>query len=310
MISLALAGACVVGAGASAQTALTDPYAIFAAARTHWETARYPTQVAYTVTVTVRHKGVASEAHYHSYYDSVENRVDVNALSDEEIARPYTPHGISVFLQPFGARIPLSSPEHTFDYLGVPVLAPNYSFGIAASAAHAPDANNAELVTEIRREFCDPAPPRNGTADSGLKTIAAIEIVRRAYVIVLHGITQVNGHADYDLGLLPIAAPERYRLREIWIDARTFATDRLVSQGNFTHGGMTSVKWMVDFREINGAPYLASETTTQSFRLGRRSYDSATIAFSDITAKRAPPIMRISTFAVNADSGVPPLREP
>ncbi len=310
MIFLALAGACLAGSGAPAPAALADPYAIFAAARTHWETARYPSQISYTVAIIVRHNGNTSEAHYHSYYDSVENRVDVNAVSDEEIAHPYTPHGIDVFFTPFGARIPLSSPERTFDYLGVPVLAPNYSFGIASSVPHAPDADNLELVAEIRREFCDPVPPTSARPDTGLKTIASIEIVRRAYVIQLSGITTINGHPDYDLTLRPISDPGRYRLREVFVDARTFATDRLVSQGNFTQGGMTGVRWTVEFQQINGTPYLASEITTQYFRLTRRAYDSATIAFTALTPKRAPAIMQMSSFAVNQESGVPALREP
>ncbi len=310
MISLALAAACLAAAGAPAAAAQTDPYAIFAAARTHWEAARYPAQVAYTVAVTVSHDGSISAAHYHSYYDSVENRVDVNAVSDEEIANPYTPHGISVFFSPFGAHIPLSSPERTFDYLGVPVLAPNYSFGIASSAPHTPDANNLELVAEIRREFCDPAPSRNAQPDSGLKTIASVEIARRAYVIELSGVTHIGGHLDYDLKLRPISEPGRYRLREVWVDVQTFATDKLVSQGNFRQGGMTGIAWTVEFRQINGAPYLASESTAQSFRLMRRAYDSATITFTDVMPKRAPAMMRLANFAVNRESGVPALREP
>jgi len=310
MIALALAGACLAASPAQKAAPQTDPYAIFAAARTHWETARYPSQVSYTVAVTVSHDGNVSAAHYHSYYDSVENRVDVNAVSDEEIANPYTPRGISVFFTPFGAHIPLSSPEQTFDYLGVPVLAPNYSFGIAESAPHSADADGAELVAEIRREFCDPSPNRVARPDSGLKTIASIEIVRRAYVIELAGMVPIGGHSDYDLRLRPISEPGRYRLREVWIDAQTFATDKLVSQGNFTQGGMTGITWTVEFRQINGAPYLASESTTQSFRLERRAYDSATITFTGVIPKRAPAIMRVATFAPNPESGVPALREP
>ena len=311
MISLALAGACLAASGAPGKAVQADPYAIFATARAQWETARYPSQVSYTIAITVTHNGRISAAHYHSYYDSVENRVDVNAISDEEVANPYTPHGISVFFQPpIGPHIPLSSPERTFDYLGVPVLAPNYSFGIANFAPRAPDANDPELIAEIRRKFCDPAPSRNAPPDSGLKTIASVEIVRRTYVIELNGIIQIGGHRDYDLRLRPISDPGRYRLREVWVDAQTFATDKLVSQGNFTQGGMTGITWTVDFRQINGAPYLASESTTQSFRLTRRAYDSATITFTDVTPKRALPIMRIASFTVNRESGVPALLEP
>lgn len=310
MMELALAGACLAASGAPATAAQRDPYAIFAAARARWETSRYPSQISYTVAITVKHSGISSSAHYHSYYDWVENRVDVNAVSDEEIANPYTPHGISVFFQPFGARIPLSSPERTFDYLGVPLLTPNYSFGIAGSAPHSPDENSSELVAEIRREFCDPAPGTNALPDSALKTIASIEIVRRAYIIELSGTTQISGHPGYDLKLRPISEPGRYRLREVWVDARTFATDKLVSQGNFTQGGMTGIRWTVEFRQINGAPYLSSEATTESFRLTRRAYDSAIITFTDVTPKRIPAMMRIANFTVNQESGVPTLREP
>ncbi len=312
MIFSALAGACLLGSGgrAGAPPILNDPYAIFAAARTRWETARYPAQLSYTVGVTVSRRGVTSQAHYHSYYDSLVNRINVTAVSDEEIAHPYTPHGINVFFSPFGAHIPLSSPEHTFDYLGVPVLAPNYSFGISTYVPHSPDANSAELVAEIRREFCDPPPIRKPAPHSGLKIIASIDVIRRSYIITLNGVTALNGHRDYDLTLRPIRDPGRYRLRQLWIDTGSFATDKLVSQGNFTQGGMTGVRWTVLFRAVDGVQYVASEHTEQPFVVTRRAYDWATVAFADITSNRIPPIMQISDFAVNEQSGVPPLTEP
>ncbi len=309
MMFLALAGVCLMGS-APAPPILNDPYAIFAAARTHWETANYPSQLSYTVGVSVSRHGVASEAHYHSYYDSLVNRVNVTAVSDEEIAHPYTPHGISVFFSPFGAHIPLSSPENTFDYLGVPLLAPNYSFGISTYVPRDPAANSAELVAEIRREFCDPPPVKRQAPDSGLKTIASIDVVRRSYIITLNGITALNGHKDYDLTLRPIRDPGRYRLRQIWIDTGSFATDKLISQGNFTEGGMTGVQWTVLFHQVNGVSYLASERTEQPFVISRRAYDSATIAFTNITTKRIPAIMQMSDFAVNEQTAVPPLTEP
>jgi hypothetical protein len=310
MMYLALAGACLMGSGVLAAPILNDPYAIFAVARTHWEIANYPSQLSYTVGVTVTRHGVTSEAHYHSYYDSLVNRVNVTAVSDEEFAHPYTPHGISVFFSPFGAHIPLSSPEHTFDYLGVPLLAPNYSFGISTYVPHNPDANSAKLVAEIRREFCDPPPVKSPAPDSGLKTIANIDVVRRSYIIMLNGITALNGHKDYDLTLRPIRDPGRYRLRQLWIDTGSFATDKLISQGNFTDGGMTGVQWTVLFHQVNGVSYLTSERTEQPFVISRRSYDSATIAFTNITPKRIPSITQISDFAINEQSGAPPLTEP
>lgn len=281
---------------------LTDPYAIFAQARERWESARYPSQIAYDVAVNVTHAGVSSSAHYHLYYDAQSNNVRVNPVSDEELAHPYTPHGMKFGL--FGGAIPLGSPEHTFDYLGVPSLAPNYSFGIAPYVA--PRAmTSEELVREIRSEFHDPAKKPQQTGSS-LPTIATVDVVRRRYVIDLNGITTIDGHSDYDLRLQPVRDPATYRLREVWINTQDFATDRLAAQGNFTYGGMTSVPWTVDFRDVGGAPYIASESTRESFKLDRRAYDTATITFADVRIGHMPPYMGIATFS----SGEPPLTEP
>lgn len=314
MVNLAPIGACLAAAVAATPTSasvLKDPYAIFAAARTRWEVASYPTQLSYVVAITVARHGVTSVAHYHSYYDALANQVNVTAVSDEELAHPYTPHGISVFFSPFGAHIPLSSPENTFDYLGVPVLAPNYSFGISIYQPHSLDANSEELVKQIRREFCDPVPMRGQPSTSpGLKTIASIDVVLRSYVITLNGVVTMNGHADYHLGLQPLREPGRYRLRELWIDTRSFATDQLAARGNFTQGGMVDVRWIVSFRQINGASYVASEHTDERFALARRTYDSATVAFESVSAKRIPPYTSLSTFVSNQETGVPPLVEP
>ncbi len=277
---------------------LTDPYAIFAQARERWESARYPSQLAYDVAVSVTHAGTQSSAHYHLYYDSSADSVKVNAVSDEELAHPYTPHGINTFFNVFGGSLPLSAPQHTFDYLGVPVLAPNYSFGIAPYVAPAAAPDSAELVREIRQEFHDPVKPATASAgDSQLKTIASVAVVRRRYIIELNGTTAIDGHEDYDLRLQPVRDPGDYRLREVWIDTQTFATDRLISQGNFVHGGMTGVPWTVTFRQLDGAPYIASESTTQSFRLDRRSYDSATVSFEEVRPARIPGYASLMSFA-------------
>lgn len=283
---------------------LTDPYAIFAQARERWESARYPSQIAYDVAVNVTHAGVSSSAHYHVFYDAQTDRVRVNAVSDEELAHPYTPHGINTFFNFFGGSVPLSAPQHSFDYLGVPMLAPNYSFGIAPYVP--PRAmTSEELVREIRREFHDP-PKKTQQTGSSLPTIATVDVVRRRYVIALNGITELDGHSDYDLRLQPVRDPGTYRLREMWIDTKNFATDRLTSQGNFTYGGMTTVPWTVDFHDVAGVPYIASERTAESFKIDRRAYDTASVSFVNVHAGRIPPYMAVTSFS----SAEPPLSEP
>lgn len=292
---------------------VSDPYEIFARARARLEAARYPAQVSYTVAVTATRRGITSTAHYHVYYDSTTGAVHVLGVSDEELAHPYTPHGINTSLNLFGGKgIPLSAPQQTFDLLGVPVLAPNYFFGVASYVPQEPGYDAQALVNEIRREFHEPPKNVTGTAERslGLKTIASVETAQHDYVMHLDGEQIVDGHNDYHLLLQPLRDPDRYRLRDLWIDTQNFALDRLVTQGNFSIGGVTGVAWTTTFHEIGGAPYISSESTVQSFAIFRHGYDSATVAFENISASAIPGYVSISAFAVNQDTGMPPLVEP
>lgn len=295
---------------AASPPALTDPYAIYSRARAYWEDARYPASVRFDVAVTVEHLGKTSQAHYHCYYDSANDKVFVSPTSDEELAHPYTPHGINFGFNLLGAALPLSAPQHTFDYLGVPVLAPNYSFGIAEYQPHGEGIDPAQLVNEIRREYGEGPKNAPPPAASTLPTIASVESVKRHYVISLDGMTQLFGHDDYQLALRPISNPGRYRLREVFVNAQTFATDRVMTDGNFISSGLTHVPWTVDFAQIGGAPFIAGERTTHSFSLERHDYDGASVTMENIVAGKIPYAARYQAFATNSITGMPPLVEP
>lgn len=294
---------------------ITDPYAIFAAAQKYWQSAAYPKHVSYGITITVTRDDVASYAHYHASYDTAENRVSVNPVSDEELAHPYTPHGINTFLNIFGGSIPLSAPQQTFDYLGVPMLAPNYSFGIVPSdaARKTAGAGGMGLVREIRKEFHDPFPPkRQQPPQSGdLKTIALVVVAHRQYDIRLAGMQPVAGHLDYHLMLKPVSDPATYRLREMWVDAANYATDRVVTDGNFTADDLSAVRWQTDFRQVDGTIFIATERALSAFTLDRRRYDSATVAFTNVTPTgQAASFSSLPRFATNAETAPPVLAEP
>lgn len=126
----------------------------------------------------------------------------------------------------------------------------------------------------------------------------------------MKGFAEIDGHNDYDLVLRPVTEPEEYRLREVWVNAHTFATDRLMSQGNFMVGGVTQVPWLVTFKQIDGATYVQSEQTKQSFSLERHAYDSASVSFENIATASIPSWAQISKFEWNRETGVPPLTEP
>src|SRR5579871_2819589 len=133
-----------------------DAYAIFATARAYWNDAAYPQHVSYDIVVRVSAHGTDDTAHYHAFYDAVTDQPQADAVSDEERAHPYTPHGVKTLLSLFGATIPTSTAEYTHDYLGVPFLAPNYSFGIASRVQALSQADSTQLVQQIRAQFHDP----------------------------------------------------------------------------------------------------------------------------------------------------------
>lgn len=268
-----------------------DAYAVFARAREVWEAQRYPRAVSYTVAVRVDDRGRQRHRHYASTWIAGTNRVIVNPVSAEESARPYVPPaGV-----PFGilgiALVNIGGPRRGTgthgNLIGVPQLAPNYSFGIAPYVA--PEAATpAELVAQVRASFRDPAPAKVQRLEqqAGFKTIAVVNSAP-VYRIVLAGIENVGGHADYHLALTPLREPQRYRLRDVWVDEATYATDRLRVAGNFLGGGTASVPWTVDFSQHGGAQYIAQETSDEPIN---DWFDRITVSFEDVArAENIPP---------------------
>lgn len=192
------------------------------------------------------------------------------------------------------------------------MLAPNYSFGIVPAGVPVnTTADSMALVQEIRHEFHDPAPaPRVQTQHSGLKTIALVVVAHRQYRITLKGIEPIGGHADYHLALAPVAEPNIYRLRDMWVDS-TYATDRLITDGNFTAPQLSGVRWQIDYVQISGAPFIATETAFSGFSLDRRHYDAATVTFTGIASSQsAPAFAGMPHFAIDPETAPPVLAEP
>lgn len=302
----------ILGAVTPAPAPRADAYQLFDRARLYWDAVSYPQAVAYDITIAVSRNSVLSSAHYHAVYDTSTNTPSVDPTSDEEKAHPYTPHGINLAINLFGGSIPVSAPQNTFDFLGVPVLSPNYCFAICQAAPHTVSEGSADLVREIRAEYNDPQPRRSpNPQSSSLKTIASVEVTHRHYAVTLAGIQVIRGHADYDLHLRPLSDPGKYRLRELYVNEKTFATDRLVTAGNFTAGDLAGTRWTVDFQQVDGAPYIASEVAQSGFELARRTYDTASVTFSAITTRSSMErFSGVSSFLTNSQTAPPELQEP
>lgn len=284
MVAMA-ASVCGAARGASDP----NPYQLYGRARAVWLSQHYPDYVAYTIAVAVDERGVPKTSHYRAIYDATHDRIYSNGVSEEERARPYVPTGTNITLEPKRDWMTLfkrhvGHPEEAVDFLGVPMLAPNYSFGIAAYvpevATTVPD--QAALVREIRRQYNDPmsAEKAQQLSDAqGLKEIGHVTSTDRDYTITYDGSDTVDGTQLYHLSLRPTHDPGKLRLRELWIDPQTFTTVKLVTQGNF---GSSNVPWAITFATVNGAQYIASEKALAPVGSGRHLYDQVTILFQGL----------------------------
>lgn len=246
-----------------------DPYWIFDRAEKAWQLQHYPAAVNYTVHVETLRRQKPEERHYRSRWFAATDNVAVDPISVEERAHPYRPPAgfdVSIFVHIGHIGGPNEGTGTNGDLIGVPVLAPNYSFGIARYVP--PEAlTPAELVAEIRAEFHDPAPEKVTQLEQKYpKTIAHVFSSSSAYKIALVGIEQIGDHPDYHLSLVPTRDPHKYRLRDIWVNQRTFATDRLRTDGNFLDAGTSSVPWTVTFQQIDGALYIEREISERPIR--------------------------------------------
>ena len=292
-----------------------DPYQIYAQARAVWASQRYPAFLAYTIAVSVDERGTQKTRHYRAFYDAADDRVHVYGVSEEEQQSPHVPDGINLSVDPkrnfhtlFSKRV--GSAEEAVDYLGVPMLAPNYSFGIEpyVPPSAATQADQAALVEAVRREFDDPMPSDKAAQldeDAAPKEIGHVVSTERAYRITYDGLQPIDGSDAYHLLLQPLRAPDEFRLREIWIDPQTFTTRAILTQGNFA--GTTpwlvnsalldeasrlvnvpllgTVPWLVTFSLVDGAQYISSEEALRPVRVGAHTYDRAAIAFQGIRAE-------------------------
>ena len=295
-----LLGAVAGAQAAAAPALLSDPYQIYARTRTAWEAQRYPDYLSYTIHVQVDERGVLKSKHYHAVYQQPNGKLYVAAVSDEERAQPPVPTGMTIHLLPKRQNVALfdkrvGDPGQAVDYLGIPMLSPNYSFGLGVPPPGAAT-SDADLIAQIRSEYRDPMPIVRATQtaqDGQLKSIAAITVIARRYTIELAGIENIEGADCYHLVLHPSREPQRFRLRDLWIDVVNYQTKRLLAANNFTN---SQVPWLVTFADVNGARYIESEVAQAPVGVGAHRYEHAQITFEDVTTAKRPSAPFDSTF--------------
>src|SRR6185312_2528311 len=250
-------------------------------ARAVWRRQAYAGEVHYRTTIRVSEGDKVEQEHYDGDA-SATGGIRVVGVSDEEQAAPHRATGVNFkFNIEFSwnrnaggstgdVKMDAHRKESPPDYLGVPMISPEYSFGLGS------------LDEPALAASAQPSP------QSTLHTIATVSAFDRAYEITNAGTETLAGSSAYHLRLRPLRDPAKYRLRDLWIDVYTYEVLKLVTQGNFTGPPMNAVPWAVTFQDVGGATYVDTETAEAPlvFR-GDRTFTKAAVSFSDIAASKS-----------------------
>ena len=120
------------------------------------------------------------------------------------------------------------------------------------------------------------------TPRSSLPRIGRTGTIVRTYEVTDLGDVTEDGAALHHLGLRPLRDPQRFRLRELWTDAKTSMPVRAVVAGVGNHDPLDAVTWRVEFAQIDGGLYLARETALAPLDTGGGRLDDVTISFEDL----------------------------
>jgi hypothetical protein len=271
--------ACFVSAclllGASADS--PDPDAIFLKARQVWDAQAYPTRIDYIVAVRVVQNGVPATSHYAGEYAPMTKDLHVVASSDEQLAQAHVPEGINVRLtrESYGKKsisIPVNS-EAPADFLGVPLLEPTYSFGLA----------------HLQGPLAQSSAPPVALSETEPGIIGTVVARGRTYAISYAGEEDSDQGRVRHLVLKPLRDPGRYRLRELWIETTRYLTVKAVTEGNFTDGPGTHVSWTTTFRTIDGCQYIQTEKANGPLKYGAQKFEEASISFEQVQAHHGMP---------------------
>jgi hypothetical protein len=286
--------------GGHAATAQLSPDEIFSRARDVISEQTCPKRIEYEIVVSATVNKRIEQNHFRATYLSDEDYLHVSSFSEEEQEKPYVPHGTNVLISsPVAPLIGLSRAltekiDHDVppeDLLGVPMLTPTYTFGLARSAAAS---NQPQPNVE--------SPP------SGFNIIGSARAVARDYRISLVAVEPYGRAQAYHLSLSPERDPKKFRLREMWVDTESFALLKIITAGNFNQGPSLNAKWLTSFQTLDECRIVDREAALDTLDYGRgRQYDNTTVSFDILNTPEAykQPIL---IFRKPPDAG--DLREP
>jgi hypothetical protein len=249
-----------------------DPEQIFRSARKTWSFIAYSRYATYTVVTKFRNRDVNVTRHWDAIADLRRDIVFARTFSHEEIANPSIPHGTSVRLGSInGQGGALTNGGGNPDRVGPVAISVNYSFGISLLP------QKTAVVSSGKEIQFPPNLPIIGTVGSPTHD----------YAVKL--LDLLDGGNIYHLGLEPTHDPGRLRLRQMWINAGTFVTKRILISGNFNQNPYETVPWLIEFTRIGGADYITMETAEAPLDFDDTSLPNVTVAFEDLKLLSALP---------------------
>lgn len=248
-----------------------DAETIFENARKAWAVGAYPRYATYA-TVVDYHSGAH---HVRRTWDTIEDlrheAVFSRKFSREEDANPPPPpRGINIAI-PFLNNL---SPNKEDDPIGHVEFAIDQNYGLAPG--------------ELRISAVDSISDFDAKGKA-LTVIGRTGVVARNYDVNLIETLDGDDGPEYHLGLKPLRDPTRNRLRELWVDGKTWLTEKAIVAGISNRAPLNAVSWRVDFREVDGASYLAQETALADLDYGSDGMlHDVTISFEELTAMPFP----------------------
>ncbi|HEY0613454.1 MAG TPA: hypothetical protein VGC96_02390 [Candidatus Elarobacter sp.] len=252
----------------------TPADALFMAAREARSQSGYAHYSTYTTVVRYHNGGAAMTRHWATVEDMRRRIVHARAVSQEEIEHPHVPHGVNVGV---GIQITIGgstsatrtlNPESDADPIGQLSFAIDQDFGLALNAPPISASNDMSVVTSSAVAL--PRIGRTGT-------------IVRTYEVTDLGDVVSEGATLHHLGLRPLREPRRFRLRELWTVPATGVTVRAVVAGIGNRNPLQSVRWQVDFVQLQGGSYVARETALEPLDYGSAGLlRDVTIAFERV----------------------------
>jgi len=268
--------------GASPTPAAPDPNGIFDAARKAWGAGAYPRFAEYVAVVSFHNGTRWVRRSWETSEDLRHGVVYSHAFSREERANPTTPHGINISFFGFGP----SNKEQPLDPIGQIAFAIDQDYGLAPGARRLQSTTTTSTFDAVR---------------STLPVIGHTGTVARDYQVSLIETAVDEQGPEYHLGLRPLHDPDRLRLRELWIDGNTWRTEEAVVDGIGSRPPLTKVQWRIEYRETEGATYIATETALGPLDYGRAgTLRDVKIAFAEVHLQSRP-----SPFGFGFSTSVP-----